>query len=85
MTARGKCKIESNLILVDPETLETDIPGIFASGDVGRGPSTVVETIAERRRPARSIDKSLDWDGILEETHAERPDNWTFTYKDRRK
>jgi NADH-quinone oxidoreductase subunit F len=44
---------------VDPTTLATHIPGVFAGGDVVTGPSTVVEAMASGYRAAISIDRYL--------------------------
>ncbi len=44
---------------VDPETLATEIPGLFAGGDVVTGTSFVVDAIAAGHRAARSIDAYL--------------------------
>lgn len=44
---------------VDPHTLATEQPGIFAGGDVITGPATVVEAIAVGRRAAISINRYL--------------------------
>ncbi len=44
---------------VDPHTLATEQPGIFAGGDVITGPATVVEAIAAGRRAAISIIRYL--------------------------
>jgi NADPH-dependent glutamate synthase beta subunit-like oxidoreductase len=46
---------ENHLVLVDPETMATSIPGVFAGGDVVSGPSTVVEAVAAGKRAAESI------------------------------
>jgi anaerobic selenocysteine-containing dehydrogenase/thioredoxin reductase len=42
-------------LTVDSETLATDIPGLFAAGDVVVGAGTVVESIAAGRKAASSI------------------------------
>lgn len=54
-------------IQVNPNTLETSIPGVFAGGDDRRGPSTVVESIADGRKAAEAIIRQIrpDWDGHL--------------------
>ena len=44
-----------NTLDADPGTLATNVPYIFAGGDVCSGPQTVVEAIACGRRAARSI------------------------------
>jgi len=46
-------------ITVDPLTLETKIPGVFAGGDVVTGPASVIEAIAAGKRAAVSIDRYL--------------------------
>jgi len=40
---------------VDPETLETTQPGIFAGGDVAFGPRNVIAAVADGRKAAASI------------------------------
>jgi NADPH-dependent glutamate synthase beta subunit-like oxidoreductase len=44
---------------VDPLTLQSEDPDIFAGGDAVRGPGTVVEAIADGREAAESIDRYL--------------------------
>jgi NADPH-dependent glutamate synthase beta subunit-like oxidoreductase len=46
---------EIGTIAVDPFTLETTMPGVFAGGDVVSGPATVVEAIMAGKRAASSI------------------------------
>ncbi len=48
-----------NLIKVDPVTMETSIPGVFAGGDVVTGPATVVEAVASGKKAAEAIHHSL--------------------------
>jgi heterodisulfide reductase subunit A-like polyferredoxin len=45
--------------LVDPHTLATNRPGVFAGGDVARGPWILIQAIADGRRGALSIDRYL--------------------------
>ncbi|MDL2257802.1 putative selenate reductase subunit YgfK [Eubacteriales bacterium OttesenSCG-928-K08] len=40
---------------VNPQTLETGIPGVYVLGDANRGPATVVEAIADARKVSDSI------------------------------
>ncbi len=47
----------SGAVLVDPITLETSLPAVFAGGDVVSGPASVVEAIASGRRASASIDR----------------------------
>ena len=45
---------------VDPLTLQSDDPDIFAGGDAVRGPQTVIEAIADGRQAAISIDRYIE-------------------------
>ena len=45
---------------VDPLTLQSDDPDIFAGGDAVRGPQTVIEAIADGRQAATSIGRYLE-------------------------
>ncbi len=49
-------------LVVDPNTLATNISGIFAGGDFVTGPTTIIESIAAARRGAVAIDKYLQRD-----------------------
>jgi heterodisulfide reductase subunit A-like polyferredoxin len=44
---------------VDPHTLATNRPGVFAGGDVARGPWILIQAIADGRRGALSMDRYL--------------------------
>lgn len=46
-------------LIVDAETLATNVPGIFAAGDSVSVPGTVVESIAAGKKAAVSIDRYL--------------------------
>jgi len=46
-------------LIVDENTLSTNIPGIFAGGDFTTGPTYVIRAIASGRRAALSIDRYL--------------------------
>jgi len=50
---------EQNTVLVDPVTMKTSLPGLFAGGDVVSGPATVIEAIAAGKRAALSIHRYL--------------------------
>jgi heterodisulfide reductase subunit A-like polyferredoxin len=57
--------IDSNtgVIQVNPLTLETSIPAVFAGGDCITGPNNVVEAMAAGLRAAESIDRYMQgWD-----------------------
>ena len=52
-------KVDRGLIAVDPKTQVTNIPGVFAGGEVTSGPATVIEAIAAGKRAAVTIDLYL--------------------------
>lgn len=52
-------------VLVDPVTMATSVPGIFAAGDCVTGGTTVIEAIAGGQRAAVNIDKFLGGPGRL--------------------
>ena len=52
-----------NTIEVNPFTLETNMPGIFAGGDVVSGAATAMEALAAGMRAAASIDCYLKGEG----------------------
>jgi NADH-quinone oxidoreductase subunit F len=49
-------------LMVDSNTLATNVEGIFAGGDFASGPGMVIEAIAAGRRGAIAIDKYLRGD-----------------------
>lgn len=53
------------LIGVDGSTLSTGVDGIFAGGDVVKGPASIIEAIAHGKLAASSIDRFLGGDGNL--------------------
>ena len=61
----------SGIIKASLETLETNLKGIFVSGDAVTGPASVTEAVATGRRAASSIDKYLGGQGLLEEELSE--------------
>jgi NAD-dependent dihydropyrimidine dehydrogenase PreA subunit len=50
-------------IKVDPATLATSVPGLFAGGDVAFGPRNLIEAVANGKRAALSIDDFLRGSG----------------------
>ncbi|MBN2017353.1 MAG: putative selenate reductase subunit YgfK [Candidatus Cloacimonetes bacterium] len=46
---------ENGTIVFNPDTLETSIENVYIGGDALRGPSTVVESIADGKKAAESI------------------------------
>ena len=61
-------------INVDPLTLQTSIPDIFAGGDCVTGPNTVVEAMAAGLRAAESIDRYLSGCELRKDRSLERPE-----------
>jgi NADPH-dependent glutamate synthase beta subunit-like oxidoreductase len=48
------------LLSVEPETLQVKgRPGLYAGGDIVRGPGTIVQAVADGRRAARAMDKAI--------------------------
>ena len=47
-------------VKVDPGTMATSRPGVFAGGDVAFGPRNLIEAVANGKRAARSIHEFLD-------------------------
>jgi formate dehydrogenase (NADP+) beta subunit len=50
-------------IRVDPVTLATSAPGVYAGGDVAFGPRNLIEAVANGKRAARSIHEFLSSQG----------------------
>jgi len=60
--------IQRGMIVVDQETVETGIHGVFAGGDATRAPGAIIHAIVAGRKAASSIDRLLGGDGDIEET-----------------
>jgi formate dehydrogenase beta subunit len=56
-----------DVIKVGAKTLGTSREGVFAGGDVVTGPASVIQSIAQGRQAASSIDKYLGGSGIIDE------------------
>lgn len=52
-------KVNRGLISVEPDTLKTSIPKVFAVGDVTTGPKTVVDAIADGKKAAVFVDSFM--------------------------
>jgi formate dehydrogenase major subunit len=46
------------------QTLQTDIPGVFAAGDGVTGPATIIEAVAQARTASRSIHQFLTGESL---------------------
>jgi NADPH-dependent glutamate synthase beta subunit-like oxidoreductase len=58
-------------VRVNPETLATSAPGVFAGGDVAFGPRNLIEAVANGKRAARSIHSYLSREAAAIETDLE--------------
>ncbi|MBU2551346.1 MAG: FAD-dependent oxidoreductase [Proteobacteria bacterium] len=47
-------------LIVDPATMQTGLPHVFAGGDAVSGPATVIEAVAAGARAARNIERHLE-------------------------
>ena len=72
------------LLEVNPETLQTNIPEIFAGGDVISGPATVIEAVEAGQRAAKYIGQYLQGKELPTEWQEEAPmgTNWLAPSKD---
>ncbi|MCK4300211.1 MAG: FAD-dependent oxidoreductase, partial [Planctomycetes bacterium] len=52
-------------IIVNNDTMETSVAGVFSGGDCASGPATVVEAIAAGRRAANSIGQHLNGEPVV--------------------
>jgi NADPH-dependent glutamate synthase beta subunit-like oxidoreductase len=72
-------------IRVDPATLATSAPGVFAGGDVAFGPRNLIEAVANGKKAARSIHEQLSSRGgaagVRLEAHLEVEKLFTPTYR----
>jgi hypothetical protein len=66
LAGNGGCSSQDHLIVADPETLETDIPGVFAGGEVVSGPGVIVEAVSAGKRAAAAVDRFLGGDGLIQ-------------------
>ena len=62
-----------NTFNVDPETLETSVPGVFAGGDAVSGPATLIEAVAAGQQAAASIDMFFRGERLPAHFGASRP------------
>ncbi len=73
-----------NLLDVNPETLQTNRPEIFAGGDVVSGPATVIEAVEAGKRAAKYIAEYLEGKELPTEWQEEPPigENWVEAPED---
>ena len=83
LEGENKIKISTEgLIQTKQETLETNIPGIFAGGEVVINPGSVVDAIEMGRKAAISIDKYLGGNGEIEDIFTEKEVSNPFLGRD---
>jgi len=75
---------------VNNSTMETSVSGVFACGDIVKGPASIVDAVALGRKAAVAIDRYLGGNGNIDETFIapEKPSHWLgreedFTYRKR--
>jgi NADPH-dependent glutamate synthase beta subunit-like oxidoreductase len=71
----------SGVIQVDPVTLATSAPGVYAGGDVAFGPRNLIEAVANGKRAARSIHQWLGGDNARLELSLEIEELPTTRYR----
>ncbi len=70
----------SGAFVVDPDTLATGTPGIYAGGDSVRGPASAVEAMADGQKAAMAIDKLLGGDGKLPNAYRDKLKTFQVSY-----
>ena len=60
-----RCFFAQKTLVVDENTMQTSIPGVFAGGDIVSGAATVILAMGQGRIAARSIDAFLRGGGCL--------------------
>jgi len=68
----SRVSVEGGLIVVDRESLETGLKGVYAGGDVTAVPGAIIHAIAAGRKAASSIDRVLGGTGDIEEVLFQR-------------
>jgi heterodisulfide reductase subunit A-like polyferredoxin len=73
-----------NHLVVNPETLQTNVPGIFGGGDVITGAATVIEAVEAGKRAAGYMAKYLQGETLPTEwiDEPEMGDHWTDVPED---
>jgi NADH-quinone oxidoreductase subunit F len=65
-------RVRWGALRVNPNTLATNVPGIFAGGDLVTGPTSVIQAIGSGRRAALAIEKYLKGDPTRVEIRDEK-------------
>lgn len=72
---------EWGTIIVDPASMATTRPGVFAGGDVVSGPSSVVEAMAAGKTAARSMESYLEGRSLVHVREVTRPSRYVEPVK----
>ncbi len=59
----GPICVDRGLIVVNGDTQETGMPGVYAGGDVAAAPGSVIHAVAAGRRAAAAMDRALGGSG----------------------
>ena len=65
-----------NTVIVEPDTLRTNRPGVFAGGDVTTGPNTVIDAIAAGKKVAIMIDRYLKNEELKQPSELKLPHHY---------
>lgn len=68
---KGLKKTRRGTLQVNPITLETDLKGVFAGGDLVTGPGTMIDSMAQGRKAAISIDRYLRGEDLIRDREGE--------------
>jgi len=73
----NRLEVKANgTVVIDPESLTTNRPGVFAGGDVVTGPNTVVDAIAAGKRAANVIDRFLRAEPLVQPVKPRLPHDY---------
>ncbi len=67
----GLKKTREGTVYANPISLETNLKGVFAGGDVVTGPGTIIECMAQGRKAAISIDRYLQGKDLTQQRESE--------------
>jgi NADPH-dependent glutamate synthase beta subunit-like oxidoreductase len=81
IAGNGQIGCKRGLVVVDPQSQQTNLAVVFAGGDVSKGPGAVIEAIAAGRKAAVVMDRFLGGDGLIEETLTEKIDMVSYNGK----
>ncbi len=64
MTCKGLATTKKGTLLVNQDTLQTSMPGVFAGGDVVSGAATVISAMGQAKIAAASINRFLNGEKV---------------------